>query len=89
MKKAARTFGRYRSWMASLGDPPIPFFFSETGTIQTTVAEHLGPSEQKEALRLITAFGQIAKIRRKKLLALVESMVQVKRSKGKRRIRQK
>lgn len=59
-------------------DVPITFFFSDKADTKTeiTVAEQLEPSQLKDGLRLITAFGQIGETHtRKKLLALVESMV--------------
>ena len=59
-------------------DVPITFFFSEKADTKTeiAVAEQLEPSQLKDGLRLITAFGQIGETHtRKKLLALVESMV--------------
>jgi transcriptional regulator with XRE-family HTH domain len=58
---------------------PITFFFSETGKPKTRSAEHQEPSDLTEGLRLIKAFGQIEKSKRKSLLTLVESMVPVKR----------
>jgi len=62
---------------------PIIFFFSETGKPKTRSAEHQEPSDLTEGLRLIKAFGQIEKSKRKSLLTLVESMVPVKRPKRK------
>ena len=62
-------------------DVPITFFFSEKADSRTevVVAEQLEPSQLKDGLRLITAFGQIGETHtRKKLLALVESMVPAK-----------
>jgi transcriptional regulator with XRE-family HTH domain len=59
-------------------DVPITFFFSEKGETkaEVAVAEQLEPSQLKDGLRLITAFGQIGETHtRKRLLALVESMV--------------
>ncbi len=65
-------------------DIPITYFFSETGRTEATAEEHPEPAHFKEGLRLISAFGQIEKSRRKKLLALVESLAPVKRSKRRR-----
>ena len=62
-------------------DVPITFFFSEKADsrAEVAVAEQLEPSQLKDGLRLITAFGQIGETHtRKKLLALVESMVPAK-----------
>jgi transcriptional regulator with XRE-family HTH domain len=59
-------------------DVPITFFFSEKADTkaEVAVAEQLEPNQLKDGLRLITAFGQIGESHtRKKLLALVESMV--------------
>jgi transcriptional regulator with XRE-family HTH domain len=59
-------------------DVPITFFFSEKGETkaEVAVAEQLEPGQLKDGLRLITAFGQIVETHtRKRLLALVESMV--------------
>jgi len=59
-------------------DVPITFFFSDKmdTKAEVAVAEQLEPSQLKDGLRLITAFGQIGETHtRKKLLALVESMV--------------
>ena len=59
-------------------DVPITFFFSDKleTKAEVAVAEQLEPSQLKDGLRLITAFGQIGETQtRKKLLALVESMV--------------
>src|SRR5882672_6473481 len=61
---------------------PITFFFSETGKPKTRSAEQ-EPSDLTEGLRLIKAFGQIEKSKRKSLLTLVESVVPVKRPKHK------
>src|SRR5215203_2193098 len=59
-------------------DVPITFFFS--GKLDTDadvgLAEHLEPNQLNDGLRLIRAFRKIGDIEtRKKLLALVESMV--------------
>jgi len=59
-------------------DVPITLFFSDKleTKAEVAVAEQLEPSQLKDGLRLITAFGQIGETQtRKKLLALVESMV--------------
>ena len=59
-------------------DVPITFFFSDKvdTKAEVAVAEQLEPNQLKDGLRLITAFGQIEETHtRKKLLALVESMV--------------
>jgi transcriptional regulator with XRE-family HTH domain len=64
-------------------DAPITFFFSGAGKSMVSHAEHREPSDLTEGLRLIKAFGQIEKSKRKKLLTLVESMVPIKRAKRK------
>ena len=56
---------------------PVSFFFSDKadGRSEVRIAEHLEPNKLKDGLRLITAFGQIDDVKkRRKLLALVESM---------------
>jgi len=58
-------------------DSPITFFFSddnEPGT-EIKLADNVDPAHIKDGLRLITAFGQIDKMKRKKVVALAESMV--------------
>ena len=64
--------------IAAILKVPITFFFSdkEDGRAEVRVAEQLEPNQLKDGLRLITAFGQIEDVKmRRKLLALVESMV--------------
>ena len=69
------------SAIAEALDFSITSFFSDENKPQTemTVTENLDPGHMKDGLRLITAFGQIGKTKRKALLALVESMVPVDR----------
>jgi transcriptional regulator with XRE-family HTH domain len=61
-------------------DSPITFFFSEVCTPAITAPEHLERVDLKESFRLIDAFSKIEKAKRKNVLALVESMVPVKRA---------
>jgi transcriptional regulator with XRE-family HTH domain len=64
--------------IAAILKVPITFFFSDKvdGRAEVRVAEQLEPNQLKDGLRLITAFGQIEDVKmRRKLLALVESMV--------------
>ena len=63
--------------MAEALDCPITFFFSDENEHHTemNLADNLNPAYMKDGLRLITAFGQIEKKKRKKLLALIEGMV--------------
>jgi transcriptional regulator with XRE-family HTH domain len=66
------------SEIAEVLDVPIIFFFADKvdTKAEVAVAEQLEPTELKDGLRLITAFGKIGDTQtRKKLLALVESMV--------------
>lgn len=59
-------------------DAPISFFFADKvdTKAEIAVAEELEPGQLKDGMRLIKAFGQIPDPQmRKKLLALVESMV--------------
>jgi len=68
--------------IAEVLDVPITFFFSDKvdTKAEVAVAEQLEPGQLKDGLRLITAFGQIEETQtRKKLLALVESMVPASR----------
>ena len=67
--------------MAKALDFPITFFFSDENGPQTemTITANLDPGHMKDGLRLITAFGQIEKSKRKRVLALVESMALVSR----------
>ena len=69
------------SEMAEALDFPITSFVSDENEPQTemTVTADLDTGHMKDGLRLITAFGQIEKSKRKTLLALVESMVPVDR----------
>jgi len=63
--------------MAKALDSPITFFFSDENEHHTemNLADKLDLAYMKDGLRLITAFGQIEKKKRKKLLALIEGMV--------------
>src|SRR5712671_6548057 len=63
--------------MAKALDSPITFFFSDENEhhAEMNLADNLNPAYMKDGLRLITAFGQIEKKKRKKLLALIEGMV--------------
>lgn len=59
-------------------DVPIAYFFADKvdTKAEVAVAEELEPRQLKDGMRLITAYGQIADANaRRRLLALVESMV--------------
>ena len=65
------------SEMAEALDCPITFFFSDQNEHHTemNLADKLDLAYMKDGLRLITAFGQIDEKKRRKVLALAESMV--------------